>query len=155
MGLLAGDEHASRFREDLEFGSEDEDEGKDEDGEEWQSEAAQAVRGDAEMKAPLTMEDKKAMALLIVLCAFAVFTGIHQYSSPLIFRMDALFVRRHLHFVRYNPRRSCESFCTVHSRGTRTRRHDNVLIYVFSARSSNGCAHSFNPTVVSCRVQIN
>jgi hypothetical protein len=68
MGLLAGDEHASRFREDLGDGSEDE--GKDEDGEESQSEVAQAIRGDVEMKVPLTREDKKAMALLIVLCAF-------------------------------------------------------------------------------------
>ncbi len=70
MGLLAGDEHASRFREDLGDGSEDGDEGKDEDGEESQSEVAHAMRGDVEMKAPLTREDKKAMALLIVLCAF-------------------------------------------------------------------------------------
>ncbi|KAF8500426.1 acetyl-coenzyme A transporter 1-domain-containing protein [Russula emetica] len=66
MGLLAGDEHASRFREDLGDGSEDED-GKYEDSEESQSEVAQAMRGDVEMKAPLTREDKKAMALLIVL----------------------------------------------------------------------------------------
>jgi hypothetical protein len=76
MGLLAGDEHASRFREDLGDGSEDEDEGKYEDSEESQSEVAQAIRGDVEMKAPLTKEDKKAMALLIVLCAstFLTFT---------------------------------------------------------------------------------
>ncbi len=99
MGLLAGDEHASRFREDLEFGSENEDEGKDEDGEETQSEVAQAVRGDAEMKVPLTLEDKKAMALLIVLCAFAVFTAIYRCLILLIFRMDALFVRRYLHLL--------------------------------------------------------
>lgn len=68
MGLLAGDEHASRFREDLGDGSEDE--GKDEDSEGSQSEVAQAMRGDVEMNVPLTREDKKAMALLIVLCAF-------------------------------------------------------------------------------------
>jgi hypothetical protein len=56
--------------------SEDEDEGKYEDSEESQSEVAQAIRGDVEMKAPLTREDKKAMALLIVLCAstFLTFT---------------------------------------------------------------------------------
>lgn len=70
MGLLAGDEHASRFREDLGDGNEDEGEGKDEDSEGSQSEVALAMRGDVEMKAPLTREDKKAMALLIVLCAF-------------------------------------------------------------------------------------
>jgi hypothetical protein len=74
MGLLAGDEHASRFREDLGGGSEDEGEGKDEDSEESQSEVAQAVRGDVEMKAPLTREDKKAMTLLIVLCASTFLT---------------------------------------------------------------------------------
>ena len=74
MGLLAGDEHASRFREDLGDGSEDEGEGKDEDSEELQSEMAHAMRGDAEIKAPLTREDKKAMALLIVLCAFTFLT---------------------------------------------------------------------------------
>jgi hypothetical protein len=76
MGLLAGDEHASRFREDLGDGSEDEDEGKYEDSEESQSEVAQAMRRDVEMKAPLTREDKKAMALLIVLCTstFLIFT---------------------------------------------------------------------------------
>jgi hypothetical protein len=70
MGLLAGDEHASRFREGLEDedGDEDEDEDEDEDGDEQQLGAT--VRGDAEIKAPLTREDKKAMALLIVLCAF-------------------------------------------------------------------------------------
>jgi hypothetical protein len=76
MGLLAGDEHASRFREDLGDGGEDEGEGRDEDSEESHSEVAQAMRGDVEMKAPLTREDKKAMALLIVLCAstFLIFT---------------------------------------------------------------------------------
>ena len=76
MGLLAGDENASRFREDLGDGSEGEGEGKDEDSEESQSEAAQAMRDDVETKAPLTREDKKAMALLIVLCAstFLIFT---------------------------------------------------------------------------------
>jgi hypothetical protein len=77
MGLLAGDEHASRFREDLGDGSEDEDEGKYEDGEESQSEVAQAMRGDVEIKAPLTREDKKAMALLIVLCASTFLTFTH------------------------------------------------------------------------------
>jgi hypothetical protein len=77
MGLLAGDEHASRFREDLGDGSEDEDEGKDEDSEGSQSEVAQARRGDVEMKAPLTREDKKAMALLIVLCAFTFLTSTY------------------------------------------------------------------------------
>jgi hypothetical protein len=83
MGLLAGDEHASRFREDLGGGSEDEGEGKDEDSEESQSEVAQAVRGDVEMKAPLTREDKKAMALLIVLCAstFLTFTQARLYFA--------------------------------------------------------------------------
>ena len=72
MGLLAGDEHASRFREDLVDGSGDEDEGEYEDseGSESQSEVAHAMRGDVEAKTPLTREDKKAMALLIVLCAF-------------------------------------------------------------------------------------
>ena len=76
MGLLAGDEHASRFREDLGDGSEDGEEGKDEDSEGSQSEVAQAMRGDVEIRAPLTREDKKAMALLIVLCAstFLIFT---------------------------------------------------------------------------------
>lgn len=76
MGLLAGDEHASRFREDLGDGSEYEGEGKDEDREGSQSEVPQSMRGDVEMKAPLTIEDKKAMALLIVLCAstFLTFT---------------------------------------------------------------------------------
>ncbi len=78
MGLLAGDEHASRFREDLGDGGEDEGEGKDDDDDESQSEASQALLADAEMKAPLTREDKKAMALLIVLCAFSVLTGIYQ-----------------------------------------------------------------------------
>ena len=71
MGLLAGDEHASRFREDLGDGSEDE--GKDEDSEESLSEVA--MLGDVEMKAPLTREDKKAMALLITLCAFTFLTS--------------------------------------------------------------------------------
>jgi hypothetical protein len=71
MGLLAGDEHASRFREDLGDGSGDE--GKDEDSEESQSELA--MLGDVEMKVPLTREDKKAMALLIVLCAFTFLTS--------------------------------------------------------------------------------
>ena len=75
MGLLAGDEHASRFREDLGDGSDDEGEGKDEDSEESQSEVAHAMRGDVEIKAPLTREDKKAMALLIVLCAFTFMTS--------------------------------------------------------------------------------
>ena len=76
MGLLAGDEHASRFREDLGDGSEDGEEGKDGDSEGSQSEVAQAMRGDVEIRAPLTREDKKAMALLIVLCAstFLIFT---------------------------------------------------------------------------------
>jgi hypothetical protein len=73
MGLLAGDEHASRFREDLGDGSEDE--GKDEDSEESQSEVA--MFGDVEMKVPLTREDKKAMALLIVLCASTFLTFTH------------------------------------------------------------------------------
>jgi hypothetical protein len=74
MGLLAGDEHASRFREDLAYGSEDDGEGKDEGSEESLSEVAQAMRGDVEMKTPLTREDKKAMALLIVLCASTFLT---------------------------------------------------------------------------------
>ena len=77
MGLLAGDEHASRFREDLGDGSDDEGEGKDEDSEESQSEVAHAMRGDVEIKAPLTREDKKAMALLIVLCAFTFMTSTY------------------------------------------------------------------------------
>jgi hypothetical protein len=68
MSLLAGDEHASRFREGLEDGDGYEDE--DEDGEELQLEAG--MGGDVEKTAPLTREDKKAMALLIVLCAFTV-----------------------------------------------------------------------------------
>jgi hypothetical protein len=76
MGLLAGDElgdghHASRFHE----GLEDEGEDEDEDSDEPQSEAA--VRGDAEVKAPLTREDKKAMVLLIVLCTFS----IHAFTN--------------------------------------------------------------------------
>jgi hypothetical protein len=75
MGLLAGDEHASRFRENLGDGNEDEDEGKYEDSEESQSEVAQAIRGDVEMKAPLTREDKKAMTLLIILCASTFLTS--------------------------------------------------------------------------------
>ena len=75
MGLLAGDENASRFREDLGDGSGDEDEGKDEDSEESRSEVAHAMRGDVGAKAPLTREDKKAMALLIVLCASAFLTS--------------------------------------------------------------------------------
>lgn len=70
MSLLAGDENASRFREGLEDG----DGYEDEDGEDLQLEAG--MGGDAEKKVPLTREDKKAMALLIVLCAFARL-GIH------------------------------------------------------------------------------
>ena len=70
MGLLAGDEHASRFRENLGNGEdEDGDEGKYEDSEDSQSEVAQAMGGEVEIKAPLTKEDKKAMTLLIILCA--------------------------------------------------------------------------------------
>jgi hypothetical protein len=72
MSLLAGDENASRFREGLEDGDGYEDE--DEDGEDLRLEAG--MGGDAEKKVPLTREDKKAMALLIVLCAFARL-GIH------------------------------------------------------------------------------
>jgi hypothetical protein len=69
MSLLAGDEYASRFREGLEDGDGYEDEDEDGDGEVAQLEAA--AGGDAEKTVPLTREDKKAMALLIVLCAFA------------------------------------------------------------------------------------
>lgn len=84
MGLLAGDElgdghHASRFHE----GLEDEGEDEDKDSDEPQSEAA--VRGDAEVRAPLTREDKKAMALLIVLCTSSP-PRIHQCSSRSFFR---------------------------------------------------------------------
>jgi len=86
MGLLAGDEHASRFREDLGDGSEDED-GKYEDSEESQSEVAQAMRGDVEMKAPLTREDKKAMALLIVLYIIqGVPLGLAMETLPFLLR---------------------------------------------------------------------
>ena len=84
MGLLAGDEHASRFHE----GIEDEDGGgyEDEDGDSEELQSEVVLHGDAEVKAPLTREDKKAMALLIVLCAFVVRSGIHQCSGPSFFR---------------------------------------------------------------------
>jgi hypothetical protein len=131
MGLLAGDEHASRFREDLGDGSEDEDEGKDEDSEGSQSEVAQARRGDMEMKAPLTREDKKAMALLIVLCAFRL-PDIHLLMLKTVYILLLVRngpngrdfpLRRHLHIARYNPRCSRE-FYSVHTReNARTRRH--------------------------------
>lgn len=87
MGLLAGDEHASRFREDLGDGSEDGDEGKDEDSEGSLSEVPQAMRGDVDMKAPLTMEDKKAMALLIVLYIIqGVPLGLAMETLPFLLR---------------------------------------------------------------------
>ncbi|KAN0116511.1 MFS general substrate transporter [Russula decolorans] len=87
MGLLAGDEHASRFREDLGDGSEDDDEGKDEDSEESRSEVAHAMRGDVELKAPLTREDKKAMALLIVLYIIqGVPLGLAMETLPFLLR---------------------------------------------------------------------
>jgi len=70
MGLLAGDENASRFREGFEDEDGDEGEGEDEDEDSEEPQLEAVVRGDAEIKAPLTREDKKAMALLIVLCAF-------------------------------------------------------------------------------------
>jgi hypothetical protein len=112
MGLLAGDElgngHVSRFHEGLE-------EDEEEDSEEPLSEVV--VRGDAEvnLKAPLTREDKKAMALLIVLCTFSIqaFTAFFL----LISRNGALSLAYPSHFVRYNPRSSCEFFYTVLAQG--------------------------------------
>ena len=76
MGLLAHDERASSSRES--FMDMD---GDGSDGLEGDVRArAAAVRdgydhghGEAAMKAPLTREDKKAMALLIVLCASLAF----------------------------------------------------------------------------------
>jgi hypothetical protein len=66
MGLLAGAEHASE--------SSGEEEGDDSDP---------SVGGNEKMKAPLTREDKKGMALLIVLCASSSRAGIH--AAPFFF----------------------------------------------------------------------
>ena len=106
MGLLAGDELGnglvSRFHEGLE-------EDEEEDSEGPLSEAV--VRGDAGVKAPLTREDKKAMALLIVLCTFSLQTFTVFFL--LISRNGALTLPLPSHFVRYNPRSSCEFLYTV------------------------------------------
>lgn len=117
MGLLAGDElgngHVSRFHEGLEDVNEDDDD--DGDSEEPQSEAV--VRGDAEVKAPLTREDKKAMALLIVLCTFFIqaFTNSRVVFLLLISRNGALSLALNPNFVRYNTRCSGKFF-TVRAR---------------------------------------
>jgi hypothetical protein len=114
MGLLAGDElgngHVSRFHEGLEDDEEDEEEGS----EEPLSEAV--VRGDAEVKAPLTREDKKAIALLIVLCTFSIqaFINSRLVFFLLISRCPSPYPS---HFVRYNPRSSCEFLYTVLAQG--------------------------------------
>ena len=98
MGLLANDEHASSSRES--FADADGDGSDDLEGEDVGVRLAAAVRrggydgfhgdglaGEAAMKAPLTREDKKAMALLIVLCASFVVSGVSPppvLSSSLI-----------------------------------------------------------------------
>ena len=118
MGLLAGDElgngHVSRFHEGLEDVNEDDDD--DGDSEEPQSEAV--VRGDAEVKAPLTREDKKAMALLIVLCTFFIqaFTNSRVVFLLLISRNGALSLALNPNFVRYNTRCSRKFLFTVRAR---------------------------------------
>ncbi|KAH9988801.1 acetyl-coenzyme A transporter 1-domain-containing protein [Russula compacta] len=82
MGLLAGDEHAaSRAQEGP--GDEDGDRG----GEEFDSASASQSRGDAVMKVPLTREDKKAMALLIVLYIIqGIPLGLAMETLPFLLR---------------------------------------------------------------------
>ena len=98
MGLLANDEHASSSRES--FADAGGDGSDDLEGEDVGVRLAAAVRrggydgfrgdglaGEAAMKAPLTREDKKAMALLIVLCASFVVSGV---SPPPRLRLPVL-----------------------------------------------------------------
>jgi hypothetical protein len=77
MSLLAGDEHASSR------------EGP-RDGDSEESELESGVHGDAEVKAPLTREDKKAMTLLIILCA-SPFS--RSYVHDLTFELKIIFCR--------------------------------------------------------------
>ncbi|KAI9507138.1 acetyl-coenzyme A transporter 1-domain-containing protein [Russula earlei] len=82
MGLLAGDEHASPGQ--TGHGSSvDEDSLSLSDDSGFES----TVGGDAEMKAPLTREDKKAMALLIVLYIIqGVPIGLAMETLPFLLR---------------------------------------------------------------------
>jgi hypothetical protein len=82
MGLLAGDERASS-RDGFGNGYGD---WLDEEDEE--DAVVRNGGGEAKMKTkvPLTREDKKAIALLIVLCAFSLPCPITPPSSPDLFR---------------------------------------------------------------------
>jgi hypothetical protein len=89
MGLLAGDERASS-REGFGNGYGDESDDLEEE------DAAVRNGGDgakAKRKVPLTREDKKAIALLIVLCAFSVLDFV-------VVSLSGVFICR-----RYNPTR--------------------------------------------------
>jgi len=77
MGLLAHDERASSSRESFMYMDGDGSDGLEEDVRVRAAAGRDGYghgHGEAAMKAPLTREDKKAMALLIVLCASLAFS---------------------------------------------------------------------------------
>jgi len=107
MGLLAGDERASSLDG---HGLSD----ADGDSEESGGSEFEVPSGDAEKKVPLTREDKKAMALLIVLCTYAP-PGVSWCSGSFADLGHAVFNSTSLPLpvLRHNPRCSCESHPVV------------------------------------------
>ena len=110
MGLLAGAEHASEMP-----------------GEEDSDESDSPVMSKEKMKVPLTREDKKAMALLIVLCASLRWHTCWSFFFSFLLTLGPI--------ARLDPRCSCVYFYPIHAREARS------LPICCIARSGFGCAH--------------